>query len=38
MKKFAVALTVLAIAAGATFVATQASAIPPLCNPVKSDC
>ena len=38
MKKFVVAMAVLAVAAGATFVATQANAIPPICNPEKTEC
>ena len=38
MKKIVVALTVMAIAAGATFVATNASAIPPICNPARMSC
>ena len=38
MKKFVLALTVVAIASSAAFVATQANAIPPFCNPQVKDC
>jgi hypothetical protein len=38
MKKFVVALTVMAIAAGATVVATSTSARPPVCNPAVMSC
>ena len=38
MKKIVVALTVMAITASATFVATNANAIPPVCNPTRMSC
>ncbi len=34
MKKFVMALAVMAVASAAVFAATQANAIPPACNPV----
>jgi len=38
MKKIVVALTVMAITASATFVATNAGAVPPVCNPARMLC
>lgn len=38
MKKFVVAVTVMAIVAGATFVAANTSARVPACNPTAMSC
>lgn len=38
MKKFVMAVAVVAIASSAAFVAFQANAIPPVCNPLIKQC
>lgn len=38
MKKFVLAIAALSVFAGATLVASQVNARPPVCNPAKMEC